>query len=138
MDAIRFEPTKAEIIARMYELWPDEDELIALLAELPAMPSLRTLEKARRWKRSAHLNLVEELMSECGVPEPVSQLAQIMEAFPEQEWSARYLEQTNLTDRSFHRHQRIAEQLLACRKSPHGCPIVRPSPPEAVSDTTVG
>ena len=139
VDAIQFEPTKAEIIARMYELWPEDEELIELLAELPTMPSLRTLDKARRWKRSAHLNLIEELLAQCGVPEPVVRLAQIMEAFPEGQWLQQYVVATGgLTDRSYRRHKRIAEQLLACRRSTGGCPIVRPAAPLPVSGGSDG
>ena len=126
VDAIKFEPTKAELIGRMYQLWSEDDELIELLAELPTMPSLRTLDKARRWKRSAHLNLIEELLAECGAPEPVARLAQIMEAFPEEEWLQQYVVATGgLTDRSYRRHKRIAEQILACRRSQQGRPNVR-------------
>jgi hypothetical protein len=132
-DAIRFEPTKAEIVARMYELWPDDGELIALLSELPAMPSLRTLEKARRWQRSAHLNMIEELLAECGVPKPVALLAQIMESLPEAEWCAKYVERTTLTDRSYRRHKHIALQLLACRNPQNRCPNVRSADPPSVS-----
>ena len=139
VDAIQFEPTKAEIIARMRCLWCEDEDLIELLAELPAMPSLRTLDKARRWKRSAHLNLIEELLAECGAPEPVARLAQIMESFPEEEWLQQYVVATGgLTDRSYRRHKRIAEQLLACRKSPSGCPIVRPAAPSPVSGGSDG
>lgn len=115
VDAIRFEPTKFEIIGRMRQLWPEDEDLIELLAELPAMPSLRTLDKARRWKRSAHLNLIEELLAECGVPEPVARLAQFMRRCPESEWCARYLADTGLTERSYRRHKQVALQLLACR-----------------------
>ena len=50
-DAIEFAPTKPEVIARMHELFPAEAELIDLIAELPTLPSLRTLIKARRWQR---------------------------------------------------------------------------------------
>jgi hypothetical protein len=129
VDAIRFEPTKAEIIARMHELWPEEGELIDLLTELPAMPSLRTLDKARRWKRSAHLNLIEELLGECGVPPPVAQLAQIMEALPERAWCDEYVAATGLTDRTYRRHKQLALQLVECRASQNGCPNVRTAAP---------
>lgn len=132
VDAIRFEPTKAEIISRMRALWPDDEDLIDLLAELPAMPSLRTLDKARRWQRSAHLNLIEELLAECGVPVPVAQLAQVMESFPEREWCTRYVATTGLTDRTYRRHKLVALELLACRTPGKPCPIVRADQPEPV------
>ena len=130
-DAIEFEPSKAEVISRMRELFPDEGELIDLLAELPAMPSLRTLVKAQRWNASRHLSLVEELLAECGVPEPVRALVQIMESAPENEWCNQYTSSTGLTDRTYRRHKRLAEQLMECRASSKACPNVRPPGPTA-------
>jgi hypothetical protein len=133
VDAIHFNPTKAEILARMRELWPDDEDLIRLLAELPIRPSLRTLEKARRWKRSAHLNLIEELLAECGVREPVTRLVQIMTTFPKEQWFDQYVAATGgLTDRTFRRHKRVARRLLASRASRNGCPNVRTPGPAQV------
>lgn len=54
--------------------------------QMPALPSLRTLDKARRWKRSAHLDLIEELLAECGVPDPVAQLVNIMDSGSGDQW----------------------------------------------------
>ena len=76
------------------------------------MPSLRTLIKGKQWQKSKHLNLTEELFSECGVPEPVVTLVEIMQTSPRTEWSERYVAETGLTDRTFRRHKTIAEQLL--------------------------
>jgi hypothetical protein len=135
-DAIRFEPTKVEIIARMREIFPESVDLIDLIAELPALPSLRTLVHAREWQESEDLNVVEELLSECGESPEVTLLVQIMEAHPEHEWCDRFMAATGQTDRSYRRHKAYAKQLLACRKPPNGCPIVRPSP-LPVSDTTL-
>lgn len=125
-DSIEFDPVKAEVITRMRKLFHDEDELIDLLADLPAMPSLRTLIKASRWKASKHLSLVEELLAECGVPEPVRTLVQIMQTAPDSEWCQLYTAQTGLTDRTYRRHKRVAEQLIECRASVNACPNVRP------------
>lgn len=124
-DTIRFEPTKAEIIQRMYTIFPQNSDLIDLLADLPAMPSLRTLVKARRWQKSKYLNLIEELLSECGVAPPVVQLARIMESSPEAEWCERYIGLTGLTDRTYRRHRQFAQQLVDCRAARNGCPNVR-------------
>lgn len=124
-DAIEFAPTKPEVIVRMRELFPEDGELIDLLAELPAMPSLRTLVKACRWQRSKYLNLIEELLAECGVPSPVAQLAQIVESAPERDWCQRYVAETGLTDRTYRRHKRLALQLVECRTSTNRCPNVR-------------
>ena len=81
------------------------------------IPTLRTLVKARRWQRSKHLNLVEELFAECGVPQPVATLVNIMESMPEGEWCSAYLTATKLTDRTYRRHRLLAEQIVACRRS---------------------
>ena len=124
-DVIRFEPAKAEIIARMRFLFPEDWELIDLIEELPALPSLRTLIKAQQWKKSKHLNLVEELLSECGVSGPIAGLVRIMESCPEEEWCARYVEETKLTDRTYRRHKYFAEQIVGCRRPPDECPIVQ-------------
>ena len=124
-DTIEFAPSKQEIIVQMREIFPRDAELIDLLAELPATPSFRTLIKARRWQQSRYLNLVEELLDECGVPEPVARLAQIMESSPEHAWCDEYVAATGLTDRTYRRHKRIAGQLLGCRQSQNACPIVR-------------
>lgn len=138
VDAIRFEPTKAEVINRMREIFPENEDLIDLLAELPTMPSLRTLVKARCWQTSKHLNLLEELLAECGVPEPVAQLAQIMESSPEQEWCDRYVAETGRTERSYRRDKRLARQLIECRASGNGCPDVRAALPQPDPPTAPG
>ncbi len=132
-DAIEFEPTKSEVIAQMRAIFPEDGALIDLLAELPAIPSLRTLVKARKWQKSKHLNLIQELLDECGVPEPVAQLAQIMESLPQSQWCQRYSADTGLTDRTYRRHKVLAVQLVECRRSSNRCPNVRPSRPESPS-----
>lgn len=131
-DAVWFEPTKVEIIARMRDVFPENSDLIELIAELPAMPSLRTLVHAREWQKSEDLNVVEELLSECGVSNEVSQLVEIMQSFPEGEWCERYVQRTGLTDRTYRRHRRFADQIIECRKSPGPCPNVRADTPGSV------
>lgn len=116
-DAITFEPTKAEVIKRMIGLFPEDRDIVDLLIELAAMPTLRTLIRARGWRDSRHLNLVEELLDECGVPEPITQLVQIMLDAPEDEWCPRYVEVTGLTDRTYRRHKHVARQIVECRES---------------------
>lgn len=135
-DAIWFEPTKAEIIARMWEVFPENGDLIELIAELPAMPSLRTLVRAREWQQSDDVNVIEELLSECGVSLEITQLVEIMETFPEGEWCGRYLQRTGLTDRTYRRHRRFADQIVECRKSPKPCPDVRAAGLESSSTAT--
>jgi hypothetical protein len=127
-DAIEFTPTKLEVITRMREIFPDDGGLIELLAELPAMPSFRTLIKARAWERSTHLNLAQELLSECGVPPAVAQLAEIIATCPENEWCSRYMADTGLTERTYRRHKALALQLAECRASANACPNVRDQP----------
>lgn len=127
VDAIRFEPRKAEIIGRMRELFtnPADRNLITLIEELPVLPSLRTLVKARAWRDSTKLDLIEELYAECGVPEPIRILLEIMESVPVTDHCAAYTARTGLTDRTFRRHRAIAEQLTECRKRAGACPNVR-------------
>lgn len=125
-DAVEFDPTKAEVIARMREVFPDDNELVDQIAELPALPSLRTLVKARQWKKSKHLNLDEELLAECGVPEAVAHLARIIQTVPKSKWCERYRSETGLTERTYRRHRALALQLVACHASPDPCPNVRP------------
>lgn len=115
-DAIRFEPTKPEIIAHMREVFPDNQDLIDVIAELPTVPSLRTLTHALDWQRSDDLNVVEELLSECGVSPEISQLVEIMQTSPEREWCERYMQRTGLTDRTYRRHRRFADQIVECRR----------------------
>ena len=117
-DGIRFEPTKAEIISRMREIFPEDEYLIDIMADLPILPTLRTLVKARRWARSKHLDLLEELFGECGVPRPVNALLEIMQAQPEERWCELYVEATGLTDRTYRRHKALASEVLACHGSP--------------------
>ena len=116
-DTIEFRPTKTEVMARMRDIFPDDGHLIDLLAEQPVMPTLRTLIHARQWARSDHLDLLEELFAECGVPKPISDLVDIMHAHPRGEWCSRYIAVTGLTDRTFRRHKAIASELLSCSKS---------------------
>ena len=111
-DAIEFKPAKAEVLHRMKVLFPQDGDLIELLGELSVLPTLRTLVKARQWQKSPHLNLAEELFAECGVPEPVQLLVQIMQKQPADKWLDSYQQITGLTDRTFRRHRGIAEELL--------------------------
>lgn len=124
VDAICFEPRKVEVIARMRELFPAvaDQNLITLIEELPVLPSLRTLVKARAWRDSSKLDLLEELYAECGVPEPIQILMEIMESAPAAEQCALYSARTGLTDRTFRRHRAIAEELIECRKRAGACP----------------
>jgi hypothetical protein len=131
-DAIWFEPTKVEIIARMWDVFPDNGDLIELIAELPTLPSLRTLVHAREWQQSEDLNVIEELLSECGVPPETALLVEIMETTPKSEWCEQFMQRTGLTDRTYRRHKQFAEQLIECRKSLRPCPNFRAAPPESV------
>lgn len=114
-DHILFEPTKSEVISYMRTSFPEDGDLIDLLAELPVLPSVRTLIKARQWRDSSHLSLTEELFSECGVPDPVVRLIEIMQAHSQDDWCSRYVEATGLTDRTFRRHKTIATEIISCQ-----------------------
>ncbi|MGD2111691.1 MAG: hypothetical protein PVI86_20130 [Phycisphaerae bacterium] len=127
-DNIEFAPTKAQVIAYMRAYFPEDAEIIDLLAELPVLASMRALTKARRWKKADDLNLHEELLSEFGAPDGVVTLINIMEKHPKKEWCRRFVETTTLGERTYRRHKAIAEDLLAARKSPDACPIDRLKP----------
>ncbi len=124
---IEFKPVKSEVIAYMRKYFPGDGELIDLLADLAIMPNIRTLLKARQWARSEYLNLREELLADCGVPEGVALLIEIMERFPKAEWRDRYMKATGQTDRQFRRNRKAAAEVLACRGTEDGCPNVRHS-----------
>ena len=114
-DAVRFVPTKKEIIARMRQAFPQDAALIDLLERAVVLPSLRTVIKARQWQQSKHLDLLEELLSECELPDGVHTLIKIMTGHPEREWCKRYVEETGLTDRSYRRHKDKAAQIVECQ-----------------------
>ena len=46
-----------------------------------------------------------ELFAECGVPKPISDLVEIMQTYPKDEWAGRYMDVTGLTERTFRRHR---------------------------------
>jgi hypothetical protein len=115
-DHICFEPSKSEVISYLRANFPQDRELIDLLAELPVLPSVRTLIKAKQWQESTYLSLAEELFSESGVPEPVVRLVEIMQGCRESEWCERYVSATGLTDRTYRRHKAIATEIIACQR----------------------
>lgn len=125
-----FCPGKPQIIAYMREYFPDDAGIIDVLAEMPVMPSVRTLIHARDWSKSIRLDLYEELLAECGVPAEVNVLLDIMARFSEEKWCAQYIDATGKTDRTYRRHRRLAEQVLGCRKDQEACPAVRLEVPE--------
>ena len=61
--------------------------------------------------------MTEELLAECGLPEPVSHLAQIIESFPDSQWCREYVKRTGLTDRTYRRHETLARQLVKAQRS---------------------
>lgn len=125
-DAVHFVPKKNAVIARMRCAFPNDTALIDLLEELPVLPSLRTLIKARQWQHSKHLDVVEELVSECGLPDAVNTLIQIMTLHPEREWCQQYVAETGLTERTYRRHKQISAQIVDCWAIQDRCPNVRP------------
>lgn len=112
-DTIEFIPTKAEVLDKMRKVFPLDMELIDLLGELPVLPTLRTLIKARQWQNSPYLNLIEELSAECGVSPAVQVLVEIMKNQPSEQWLECYQKATGFSDRTYRRHKLIAEELLA-------------------------
>ncbi len=143
-----FRPTKQQVIAYMRSYFPDDGGIIDLLEEMAVIPSVRTLMLARDWARSPHLDLHEELLAECGIPESVHTLVDIMKHFPKKEWCKRYMKATGQGDRQFRRNHLLGAQVLACRKTQNECPDVRlvvpelpatpPSAPSATEDLDSG
>ncbi len=127
-DGINFVPTKAQVIAYMMTYFPEDAEIINLLAQLPVTASMRALKFARQWAGSTEVNMNVELLSEFGAPKGVVPLMDIMAKYPKKEWCRRFVETTGLGERTYQRHKLIAEDLLDARKSPDACRIVKLKP----------
>ena len=110
---------------RLIERERPDAALIDLLERAAVLPSLRTLIKARQWQLSNHLDVVEELLSECQLPGEVNTLIHIMTHHPEREWCKRYVEETGMTDRTYRRHKHVAAQIVECWETENPCPNVR-------------
>jgi len=140
LDGINFVPSKREIITRMRRIWPDHGKLVDLMANLSAMPSLRTMTKLIDWERSPYLDAGEALMAECGVLEPIQHLVRIMTNEPKAQWFARYHQATGKGDRSYRRHKQIAEELVAALTGDglliEGGPTPSEEPPAEDDDVT--
>ena len=112
-DVLHFDPSKAEVIRRM-RLFAECQKDVDLLANTPTMPSLRTLQKYEDWKKSKYIDEMEELVSECGVPEDVKIISQILAENPKAKVQA-YAERTDRSyaaaKRDWSRKVKIARQL---------------------------
>ena len=112
-DAIEFDPPKAEIIRKL-RTYAEDEEIVCLLEEMPVLPSLRTYEKALAWKKSPYLDLKEELLAECGVPQEVQILTEIIHNEPDKKrWCQLYMERTNRQQRDYYNKLSLAMQLAA-------------------------
>jgi len=110
-DGIIFDPPRSEIISKM-KTFARQPRIVDLIERLPVMPTLRTLEKAERWEASPHLDLEEELIAECRVPDQVVVLVRIMKDVPREKWEATYMEHTGRSRRDYYYTKHIAKQLL--------------------------
>ena len=100
-DVIEFDPPKKEIIAKL-KTYATDSEIVELMETLPVLPSLRTYEKALAWKKSPHLDMREELLSECGVQPEVQTLLHIYRTVPERERCQAYMERTGRSQRDYY------------------------------------
>ncbi|MCK4626649.1 MAG: ATP-binding protein [Phycisphaerae bacterium] len=117
-DVIRFEPTKSEIIARM-RLFAEDQRDVDIIANAPIMPSLRTLVHFQQWKAAPRLNEIEELYSECGMPENIRQMVEVLETTPKGQWIKAYQrlsgKKYEAAKRDWSRHYPVAQQLMDAR-----------------------
>lgn len=127
-DGINFVPTKAQVIAYMMTYFPEDTEIINLLAQLPVTASMRALKLARQWSSSTEVSMNVELLSEFGAPEGVVAVLDIMAKYPKKEWCRRFVETTPWGERTYQRHKLIADDFLNARKFPDACRIVRLKP----------
>jgi hypothetical protein len=135
-DRILFQPTKAEIIARMRTFAENQHD-VDIIADAAVMPSLRTLIHFQQWKRSEMDPLVE-LYASCGVPDSVRLIKEIMETVPKPQWIKTFAEKTDrnyqAAKRDWGRKKKIALQLLEAAHSGQRCPLV----PAAAGDNGDG
>jgi hypothetical protein len=133
-DRILFDPTKAEVIARMRTFAQNEDD-VDIIADAAVMPSLRTLIHFQDWKKS-ELDPLEELYAACGVPGSVLIIKEIMETVPKRKWITTYATRTDrnyeAAKRDWGRKKNLAKQLLEAAGPREPCPFV---PVQAVPAT---
>jgi hypothetical protein len=110
-DAIEFDPPKPEVIAKL-KTYADDPEIVALLEAMPVVPSLRTYEKAKAWKKSRHLDLKQELFAECGVGEHVQILTDIITNEPRERQLELYIHRTGRCRRDYFNQLPLARQLV--------------------------
>lgn len=116
-DVLHFDPTKSEIIKRM-RLFAKSQKDVDLFAEIDIIPSLRTLEKFQDWKKSPHINELEELYSECGVSQDVMTVCKLLESQSRtkiKDYAAMTGKSYSAAKRDFARKSQVARQLLATR-----------------------
>jgi protein gp37 len=114
-DLVEFAPTKAEIISRMRRFAKDQTD-VDLIAGAPVTPSLRTLVRFEKWKASPHLDEMEELYSECGVPDDIILMAKVLRETPKGQQVKAYHKlrggSYDAAKRDWSRKHHIAQQLL--------------------------
>lgn len=119
-DVKEFDPTKSEILDVMRKVAIDPDD-VDLFAELPIMPSLRTLKTYEGWKDSPYLNAVEELLSQCGVPDEIKLMMDVLKSTPRGKHIAEYQKLSGKSHaaakKEWGRKHKIAEQLVDAQKT---------------------
>jgi hypothetical protein len=110
-DPIEFRPVKSEIIQKL-KTYAQEADIVAALEQMPVLPSLRTYDKARAWKRSPYLDWRQEILAECGVEPHIAILADILQKYPSELHVSLYQQQTGRSRRDYFNQVPKSRQLL--------------------------
>lgn len=110
-DAISFESTREEILAKIDE-FDDDPEIVDALRRLPIVPSLRLYGKAKEWKASPYLDWRTNLLREACVPAHVVMAVDILRSVRPEQQVAEYIRRTGRSRRDWFNTKKKAEQFL--------------------------
>ncbi len=110
-DAISFEPTREEILAKIEE-FADDPEIVEALRQMPIVPSLRLYCKAKEWKGSPYLDWRANLLQCAAVPYHVVAASEILRSVPPERQVDEYIRRTGRSRRDWFYTKKKAEQFL--------------------------
>lgn len=110
-DAISFEPTREEILAKIEE-FGDDDEIIEAFRVLPIVPSLRLYAKAAEWKASPYLDWMTNLLRKAGVAPHVVAAVDILRSIQPEQQVDEYIRRTGRSRRDWFNTKKKAEEFL--------------------------
>jgi len=110
-DAISFEPTREEILAKIAE-FGDDDEIIDAFRRLLIVPSLRLYAQAVEWKASPHLDWRTNLLRKAGVAPHVVTAAEILRSVQPEQHVAEYIRGTGRSRRDWFYTKKRAEEFM--------------------------